>query len=103
MMLAIYLTAPEIKNNRRGLNTFYEMRRARKEGRWPDLSPVCYINLTSENGRKYIAPNGEQAKLTEWVFKEIAKGKYSSEQIFNKVVENGLFVAKIISSEIREG
>ncbi|MDN3586115.1 recombinase family protein [Pedobacter aquatilis] len=32
MMLAIYLTAPKIENDRRGLNTFYGMRRARKEG-----------------------------------------------------------------------
>jgi site-specific DNA recombinase len=33
MMLAIYLTAPEIENDRRALNTFYGLRRARKEGR----------------------------------------------------------------------
>ena len=94
MMLAIYLTAPEIENDRRGLNTFYGMRRARKEGRWPGLAPVGYVNLTSENGRKYIAPDGDQAKLMEWAFKEIAKGKYSTEQIFNQAVENGLVCSK---------
>lgn len=94
MMLAIYLTAPEIENDRRGLNTFYGMRRARKEGRWPGLAPVGYTNLTSENGRKYIAPNGEQAQLMEWAFKEIAKGKYSTEQIFKQAVENGLICSK---------
>ena len=32
MMLAIYLAAPEVENDRRALNTFYGMRRARKEG-----------------------------------------------------------------------
>lgn len=33
MMLAIYLAAPEVENDRRALNTFYGMRRAQKEGR----------------------------------------------------------------------
>ncbi|WP_288244455.1 recombinase family protein [uncultured Chryseobacterium sp.] len=32
MMLAIYLAAPEVENDRRALNTFYGMRRAQKEG-----------------------------------------------------------------------
>ncbi|WP_238381681.1 recombinase family protein [Mucilaginibacter pedocola] len=34
MMLAFYLAAPEVENDRRALNTFYGMRRAKKEGRW---------------------------------------------------------------------
>lgn len=55
MMLAIYLTAPEIENDRRGLNTFYGMRRARKEGRWPGLAPVGYVNLTSEWKKVYCS------------------------------------------------
>ncbi len=94
MMLAIYLTAPEIENDRRGLNTFYGMRRARKEGRWIGLAPVGYVNRSTENGRKYIAPNGEQADLIKWSFSEIAKGMYSSEQIFKKAVERGLNCSK---------
>jgi len=32
MMLAFYLAAPEVENDRRALNTFYGMRRARKDG-----------------------------------------------------------------------
>jgi site-specific DNA recombinase len=55
MMLAIYLTAPEIENDRRSLNVFYGMRRARKEGRWMSSAPIGYVNKTTEDGRKYIA------------------------------------------------
>lgn len=44
MMLAIYLTAPEIENDRRALNTFYGLRRARKEGRWVSHAPLGYVN-----------------------------------------------------------
>lgn len=32
MMLAFYLVAPEVENDRRALNTFHGMRRARKKG-----------------------------------------------------------------------
>jgi len=52
MMLAIYLTVPEIENDRRALNVFYGMRRARKEGRYMATAPVGYINKTLEGGRK---------------------------------------------------
>ena len=94
MMLAIYLTAPEIENDRRGLNTLYGLRRARKEGRWPGLAPVGYINRTAENGRKYIALDGKQADLMKWAFNEIANGVYSTEQIFKRAVELGLNCSK---------
>ena len=54
MMLAFYLAAPEVENDRRALNTFHGMRRAKKEGRWMATAPIGYINKTSENGKKYI-------------------------------------------------
>ncbi|QDW24314.1 recombinase family protein [Pedobacter sp. KBS0701] len=94
MMLAIYLTAPEIENDRRGLNTFHGLRRARKEGRWIGLAPTGYINRTAENGKKYIALHGNQADLMAWAFKELSKGKYSIEQVFKKAVEMGLVCSK---------
>ncbi len=91
MMLAIYLTAPEIENDRRALNTFFGMRRARKEGRWTSLAPVGYINRTAPDGsKKYIEPDGLQAQLMTWAFNEIAEEKYSTEQIFKKAKGLGL-------------
>ncbi|MEH6306839.1 recombinase family protein [Olivibacter sp. CPCC 100613] len=90
MMLAIYLTAPEIENDRRGLNVFYGMRRARKEGRWPAKAPVGYVNRISECGKKYIAIDELQAPIMRWAFEEIAKAKYSTEQVFNKAYKMGL-------------
>ena len=90
MMLAIYLTAPEIENDRRALNTFYGMRRARKEGRWMSQAPIGYMNRHDELGKKYIAVDEEQANIMKWAFKEIAEGKFSSEQIFKKAAQMGL-------------
>ncbi|ASW72870.1 hypothetical protein IQ37_05710 [Chryseobacterium piperi] len=44
MMLAIYLSTPEVENDRRALNIFYGMRRAAKEGRLLGAAPYGMIN-----------------------------------------------------------
>src|SRR5690606_26522340 len=55
MMLAIYLAAPEVENDRRALNTFYGMRRAKKERRLMGMAPFGYLNRSKEDGRNYVA------------------------------------------------
>ncbi|MEB0262830.1 recombinase family protein [Mucilaginibacter sp. 5C4] len=84
MMLAIYLTAPEIENDRRALNTFFGLRRARKEGRWVSHAPMGYNNRHDVSGKKFIAIDPPQAKIIVWAFKEIAKGIYSIQQVYEK-------------------
>ena len=89
MMLAFYLAAPEVENDRRALNVFFGMRRARKEGRYMGLAPIGYLNKTDEQGRKYIALNEPQASILRWAFEEIAAGIYNTEQIFKRAKEKG--------------
>lgn len=81
MMLAIYLAAPEVENDRRALNTYYGMRRAKKEGRLMGRAPYGYVNKISENGRKYVAPKEPEASNMKWAFNEMAKGIFSASQI----------------------
>ena len=90
MMLAFYLAAPEVENDRRALNVFYGMRRARKEGRYMGLAPVGYVNKTTENGNKYIALQEPDASILKWAFEEIAKGVFNTEQIYKIAKEKGL-------------
>lgn len=90
MMLAFYLAAPEVENDRRGLNIFYGLRRARKEGRWINTAPTGYANLSDERGKKYIAPVEPAAGIMKWVFKELAKGSYNQSQVFHEAVKKGL-------------
>lgn len=90
MMLAFYLAVPEVENDRRGLNIFYGIRRARKEGRWMGHAPVGYQNTTTETGRKYIRLNIPQARLMKQAFEELATGKFSIEQVWKKARSNGL-------------
>ena len=94
MMLAIYLTTPEIENDRRALNTFYGMRRARKEGRWVSHAPIGYKNKHDERGKKYISIDETQGPIMRWAFEEIAKGIFSTEQIFWKAKDKGLRCTK---------
>lgn len=81
MMLAFYLAAPEVENDRRALNVFHGMRRAKKEGRYMSQAPIGYVNRSKEDGSKYIAIKEPEASVMRWAFNEIAKGVFSTEDI----------------------
>lgn len=89
MMLAFYLAAPEVENDRRALNTFFGMRRAKKEGRWMGAAPMGYKNKISESGKKYIEPD-EEAPLMKWFFQQIATGNYTTESLIKRLQEKGM-------------
>lgn len=94
MMLAFYLAAPEVENDRRALNVFFGMRRAKKEGRYMGLAPVGYKNRVDEAGNKYIAPKEPDATILQWAFEQIAKGVFNTAQIWKKAKEKGLSCSK---------
>ncbi len=94
MMLAFYLAAPEVENDRRALNVFHGMRRAKKEGRYMGLAPLGYINKIAEDGKKYIAIKEDEAKIMKWAFTELGRGNLSTEQIWKTVREKGLKSSK---------
>lgn len=89
LMLAFYLAAPEVENDRRSLNIIGGMRRARKEGRCMGKAPLGYINR-SEGKRKWIEPHPEQAFIMKWAFNEIAKGVLTVRSIMMLCMEKGL-------------
>ena len=90
VMLAVYLAVPESENTRRALNTLTGMRRARKAGRCVSSAPKGYQNLSHPDGRKYIAPKQPEAELMQYVFTELATGKYNAEQVRKMVYSKGL-------------
>jgi DNA invertase Pin-like site-specific DNA recombinase len=94
MMLAVYLTAPEIENDRRALNTFYGIRQAKKEGRWMGIAPIGYKNKIQESGRKYIGLVEPEATLMKWAFEQIGGGFFSAEATLKTVREKGLICSK---------
>lgn len=95
MMLAIYLAAGEVDNDRRALNVFYGMRRAKKEGRFMGTAPLGYKNLSTPEGRKYIAPYEPEAGIMKWVFQEIARNVFAVDQIRKKAIQLGLVCTRM--------
>jgi site-specific DNA recombinase len=94
MMLAIYLTAPEIENDRRALNVFYGMRRARKEGRYMATAPIGYKNRTMEGGRKTIVPFEPAASILQWAFEEVSHGQNTVVEVYRQAKAKGLPCSK---------
>lgn len=89
MMLAFYLAAPEVENDRRALNTFHGMRRAKKEGRYMGIAPFGYANKSKEDGTKYIALVEPAASVMRWIFEELAKGIFNTEQVYHMACRRG--------------
>jgi site-specific DNA recombinase len=89
MMLAFYLAAPEVENDRRALNVFHGMRRAKKEGRYMATAPLGYINRNIDD-HKFIEPREGEADILKWAFEELASGKSNTEQVWKTARSKGL-------------
>lgn len=90
IMLALYLATPEVENDRRALNVFHGMRRAKKEGRALGIAPIGYKNKITEDGKKYFGIVEPQATYIRWVFDQLAKGAKAADQIRKEVNRMGL-------------
>lgn len=93
IMLAFYLTAPEVENDRRALNVKTGMRRALKEGRFMGKAPVGYINRQMDK-KKWIEPHPEKAQHVIYCFEEVASGKYSTESVLKSARSRGFICSK---------
>jgi site-specific DNA recombinase len=95
IMLAFYLAAPEVENDRRALNVKHGMRRASKEGRYMGPAPIGYDNKTREDGSKYISPNKKEAPFIQWIFKTIAEGVFAPDQIRKVANDKGFMISRM--------
>ena len=94
IMLAFYLAAPEVENDRRSLNTIAGMRRAKKEGRWIAKAPAGYKMTRNDRNQPIVVPDPTSAPIIKWIFEEIANSVYSAEIIFGKAIKKGLKVKR---------
>jgi site-specific DNA recombinase len=88
IMLAFYLAAPEVENDRRALNTLVGMRRARKEGRWIAPAPKGYKNKRDERDKPIIVIN-DDAKFVKKSFEEVATKIHSVQDVFIRMKKEG--------------
>ena len=90
VMLAVYLSVPEAENSRRALNTANGIRRAKQMGRYPSKAPLGFINLTTVDGKKIIAPKQPEAGIIRWVFHQLAKNIHKIEEVRKAADAKGL-------------
>jgi site-specific DNA recombinase len=91
IMLAVYLAAPEVDNDRRALNIFHGIRRGKKEGRWLGGCPRGYKNARDANNKPIIVPEGgKQEQLVKEAFTLFAGGLHPIEFLRRKMNKEGL-------------
>ena len=93
MMLAFYLAAPEVENDRRSISTQAGMRRARREGRWIARPPKGYKSVPDALGKPLMVPN-EDAALVREAFSEVAKSVYLLEEVRLRLRRKGFRCSK---------
>jgi site-specific DNA recombinase len=93
MMLAFYLAAPEVENDRRSINTINGMRKNRKQGRWLGVAPIGYRNARDSHD-KPILVKSEDAPLVRTAFELYATGNYPIEVLRKQLNKEGLVLEK---------
>ncbi len=88
LMLAVYLSIPEVENQRRSLNVISGMRRAFKEGRYVGNAPKGYSNGNDSSKKPLLVPN-DDAKYIQEGFELMATGIYNQKEVFNKLKAKG--------------
>jgi len=94
VMLAVYLAVPEAENTRRAQNTSNGIRRAKLMGRYPNKAPLGFINLTSMDGKKGIAPKEPEADIIKWAFYQVAKNDHRITEIIKTANNKGLICSR---------
>ena len=93
LMLAVYLSIPEVENHRRSLNVTAGMRRALKEGRYVGSAPLGYDNGRDSGKKPLLVPN-KDAVLIQEAFELMATGVYNQKEVLNKLKAKGLKSSK---------
>jgi site-specific DNA recombinase len=68
MMFAFYLAIPEVKNDRRSLNTKMGLQRAKERGKWLGRVPIGYQSQYLPDGSKLLIPKEPEAAVIKYAF-----------------------------------
>jgi site-specific DNA recombinase len=93
IMLAVYLSMPEVENHRRSLNVISGMRRAYKEGRYVSSPPKGYCMSRDNSNKPILLPN-EDSKYVHEAFKLLASGVYNQKEVLTLLKSKGFKTSK---------
>lgn len=116
VLLSMYLTLPEIENDKRSIQTIDGIRRAQKEGCWICRAPKGYTQCRDGNEKSTLVPNSD-AQLVTAGYERLATGAYFvdevrkwlnsqgmkiSKQTFLNMIPNQAYLGKIYIKEFKE-
>ena len=97
LMLAVYLSIPEVENQRRSQNVISGMRRAFKEGRYVGKAPKGYY-VGRDDLKKPILIPSDDAPLVQEAFELISKGIYTQKEVLTRLQKKGYKSSKTVFS-----
>ena len=100
LMLAIYLSASEVENERRGLNVKTGIRRGMEDGKWMNQAPAGYIWERDEYNKPILKVDEDKAYLVKEAFELASTGVCQKEELRRMLVKKGLKTTKSIYPRI---
>ncbi len=89
LMLAIYLMAPEIENDKISTRTKEGLYKAAKSGAYTSKAPHGYINIRSEDDKATLAYCPTNYKIVKDALELFSEGNYSADEVRKKYFGNG--------------
>ncbi len=89
-LLALYLTAPEVENDRRALNITAGMRKAMKDGRYMGSAPYGYKHGRNDANKPCIIPSAKEQAFVQLAFEMMATGNYHIEELRHILNKKGM-------------
>jgi site-specific DNA recombinase len=94
LLLVIYLSTPEIENDRRSMNITSGIRRSLKDGRFCRTAPYGYKYSRDNSNRPVLVPNGIKAELIKESFELFSTGLYSKQEVRRMLMKKGMKLSK---------
>ena len=92
VLLSLYLTIPEVENDKNSIRTTEGSRRARLEGCWTGTAPRGYVNYRDDK-KSTLRPN-KDAPIIKDAFVRMSLGSYSAEDIRRWLATKDMKVSK---------
>lgn len=94
MLLAMYLSTPEVENTKISERTKAGTRQALKEGRYVNRQPIGYIKGKDLMGKTLMQPDPITSPLIQALFYDFSLDIYSQQELIKKYALKGLKLSK---------
>ena len=100
LMMAIYLVAPEVENDKIAKRTKEGTHAAQIIGKFTNRAPKGYKNVQYSDKDRRIIPHETEAPIIRYAFEELSKGVKSIEYVRHEVNRKGLSIGKSAFPEL---